>query len=705
MAELHPIAFPDLVRRMRHEAERASIFDLPVRKWWIPDDTLDFSAVHFSRRAATPVGPAAGPHTQLAQNIVLAWLAGGRIIELKTVQVNDDLEIPRPCIHVPNVGYNVEWSQELRVGQSLGEYAKAAYLIEILKATRGFGHFPTESGFETVFDISVGYDLEGIRSGKVVGFLRSLQHARRLFDDLRSQLVDDLREYRDVALPDRISDCVTLSTFHGCPADQIESIARFLIEDLGLHVIIKLNPTLLGFEQVRHLLYDRLGYHHLALRREAFEADLAYEDGLEILRRLRSVAAAQGTAIGAKFTNTLVVENDPVVFPTQPDPYMYVSGPPLHVLAMSLMQRFREDLGFEFPVSFSAGIDVRNFPAAVACGMVPVTTCTDLLRQGGFGRLPGYLRALGREMQRCGVTTREAYVLSAFGHGARAAAEALQAFPGGDAAWDRCARRLEDAAGRSPDELPGALRRVAAESGMDADTLLLQATRVAGRLNGREIVPALAEDRRYHAAANAKSPRSIESVLSLYDCINCDLCIAACPNDAIFAYETRPFSTATERLSIDGRGNIVRDKGEGFRIETEHQLAVFAGACNDCSNCEMYCPEIGAPFRVKELVFPSREAFEASSADGFLLEADALSARLDGREHRLEVDAGSGRGQLRSGDVHLDLDWETLNVRGGEGVGETREFRIDTARLWRMKTVWESIYHSTAPNPVHPEPG
>ena len=143
MTTLAPIPFPDLVRRMRAEAARAeAIFDLPRKKWFAPGEGRaghDFSAVHFGRRASTPVGPAAGPHTQLAQNIVLAWLAGSRILELKTVQVNDRLEIPRPCIHAPNVGYNVEWSQELTVAESLREYAKAAYLIEILKATGAFG--------------------------------------------------------------------------------------------------------------------------------------------------------------------------------------------------------------------------------------------------------------------------------------------------------------------------------------------------------------------------------------------------------------------------------------------------------------------------------------------------------------------------------------------------------------------------------------
>ncbi|MEE8594355.1 MAG: glutamate synthase, partial [Gemmatimonadota bacterium] len=117
--ELQPIPLPDLVRRMRSEIEAAdSIFDLPVRKWWMPDPGVDFSALHFGHRASTPVGPAAGPHPHLAQNIVLSWLAGSRIIEIKTVQVNDRLRIPRPCIHVPNVGYNVEWSQELLVEES-----------------------------------------------------------------------------------------------------------------------------------------------------------------------------------------------------------------------------------------------------------------------------------------------------------------------------------------------------------------------------------------------------------------------------------------------------------------------------------------------------------------------------------------------------------------------------------------------------------
>ena len=700
MAELSPIPFPDLVRRMRREVEVSrAIFDLPTAKWWMPDPELDLSATHFGRRAATPLGPAAGPHTQLAQNIVLSWLAGARIIELKTVQINDRLEIPRPCIHVPNVGYNVEWSQELLVEQSILEYAKACYLIEILKATRGFGAFDSDAGFDVIYDISVGYDLEGIRSPKVTGFIRALQNPSSYFEALRSELTDDLAEFRDLPLPAAISDCVTLSTFHGCPADQIEAIARYLIAELDLHTIIKLNPTLLGFEAVSEILHDRLGYQHQELSREAFAMDLQYDDGLAILRRLKELAESRGSIIGAKFTNTLVVQNRGDIFPSQSDAYMYLSGQPLHVIAMTLMQRFREDLGFEFPVSFSAGIDARNFPTAVACGMVPVTTCTDLLRQGGYGRLPGYLKGLGKAMRKLGVESREAYVLAARGAGTEAVAKTLN-----DLAPELAeneAERLKTLAAEDPATLPEALRAAATNIGQDGDALVLHATRVAGRLNGRSIVPGLAEDPRYHSDRNQKTPKRIDSTLDLYDCINCDLCISACPNDAIFAYTAKPVSASTERLTVAEGGGITRAPGEGFTLNESHQLAVVEGGCNECSNCEVYCPEQGAPFVVKERLFLDRQTFTTeASLDGFCRDEDGLRARLNGIEMRFIPEPENNRATVSGEAFHFELTWDPFEVVKGHLTGP--EVSLDTALLWRMKTVWESIFRSAAPNPVNP---
>lgn len=97
MTGLTPLPFGLLVTRMFREFEEChSIFDLPARSFVRGNPARDVSVKVHGKRAATPFGPAAGPHTQLAQNIVLSWLAGGRVIELKTVQIKDDLVIPRP---------------------------------------------------------------------------------------------------------------------------------------------------------------------------------------------------------------------------------------------------------------------------------------------------------------------------------------------------------------------------------------------------------------------------------------------------------------------------------------------------------------------------------------------------------------------------------------------------------------------------------
>src|SRR5579862_3071590 len=106
MATIVPHRFEDLLRRMLAEhARTGSIYDLEAREMWRgPSEGFDLSVSNHGARAATGVGPAAGPHAQLAQNVLLSWLGGSRVLELKTVQILDRLEIARPCIDAQNVG-------------------------------------------------------------------------------------------------------------------------------------------------------------------------------------------------------------------------------------------------------------------------------------------------------------------------------------------------------------------------------------------------------------------------------------------------------------------------------------------------------------------------------------------------------------------------------------------------------------------------
>src|ERR1043166_6315925 len=203
MTALRPVGLSALVARAFEELERCdSIFDLPRRRFVLePGHDVE---IH-GRRVGAPLGPAAGPHTQLAQNIVSAWLGGGRVMELKTVQVLDRITIARPCIDARTVGYNVEWSQELTLDEARVEYVKASMLIDIL--AHGFRVAPA-----VLFDLSVGYDYAGITQERVVNFVKQMIDARSTVDALRDERP---RQFRDFDFTTDFARSVTLSTFHG----------------------------------------------------------------------------------------------------------------------------------------------------------------------------------------------------------------------------------------------------------------------------------------------------------------------------------------------------------------------------------------------------------------------------------------------------------------------------------------------------------
>lgn len=472
-----------LLGRIAHEWEtRGRIFDLMSARIWQPDPDVDLSFDFLGRRAATPIGPAAGPHTQMAQNIVLAWLGGSRVFELKTVQVIDDLEIARPCIDMETIGYNIEWSQELAVPESIDEYVKAWMIIEILKQWEPLrDHLGSDPG-PHVFDMSVGYDLEGISSDKVRTFIETMKDASGRIERLRSEIPKPFAEFRDMDFPTAISDTLTLSTFHGCPPDEIDAIVRYLMEEHGLDVIVKLNPTLLGFDDVELMLHETLGYDDVTVTREAFDADLQFDRAVSLIGELGDHADSLGRQFGIKLSNTLVVSNTKG---WMPDDTMYLSGPPLHVIASTILDRLVIAIPgvFDLPgqdgprmVSFSAGVRKENLAETIAMGVGPATMCTDLLKPGGYGRLAPMLKSLTAAIGSSGHTNLSAW---------------------------RQAKLAEAVAAGYRDSVAAHVAAVV------ADDIGL-----------------------YNKAGNEKLPRSLDIDLQMWGCTACNLCVTVCPNDA-----------------------------------------------------------------------------------------------------------------------------------------------------------------------------
>jgi putative selenate reductase len=377
---------------------QGSVFGIPRAAFFVPGEADRFRSVLRGQPLETPFGVAAGPHTQLAQNIVVAWLCGARVIELKTVQTLDELAVHKPCIDVQDEGYNVEWSQELRVHESFDEYLRAWVLIHALHDRLGFpGGRPG-----VVFDMSVGYDLAGIGRPNMQWYLDAMADASGYLPTLIDVVARRHPAVRDLAIPARITESVTLSTMHGCPPDEIERIASYLIVERGLHTQVKCNPTLLGADEVRGIVNDDLGYRDVPIPDEAFGHDLAWADAVPMFERLREVADEHGRTFGLKLSNTLEVRNWRTRF--EGEPTMYLSGRALHAVTASLAARVDEAFDGGLPISFAGGADCFNAADLLAAGIQSVTVCSDLLKTGGYLRLPQYVEELERSMDASGAT-------------------------------------------------------------------------------------------------------------------------------------------------------------------------------------------------------------------------------------------------------------------------------------------------------------
>jgi putative selenate reductase len=614
MAELIPYPFGRLVARMLRELdERGSCFDLPSARFYTGADGLDLSVGFHGARASTPLGPAAGPHSQMAQNIALSWLGGSRIIELKTVQILDGLTIPRPCIDMRTVGYNVEWSQELKLQQSLEEYVKGMMLVEILKASGRLAL--AEGAGDTIYDMSVGYDLAGIMSPTVRAFLLGMRDCSALVERFRAEIPDEHAWARDLEYRATVSDTLTLSTFHGCPPDEIERIIDHLLNEHALHCVVKLNPTLLGKARVDELLHERMGYHRINAPASAFEKDTKWDQMVGFVTRLAATAGSLGLGLGVKFTNTLLVEHDGDFIPST-EKEKYLSGHALHPIAMNLVGDFRREFGSSIPVSFSAGIDRGNFPDAVALGLTPITVCSDLLRQGGFARQAGYLEALGRRMNDLGVRTIDGFIIAS------------------------------------------------ATAGNTAPT-----REQAILMNTERYAQGVADDPRYGSAANSKPPKKIGSKLELFNCITCDKCVPVCPNDANFTLRMPPGAIPVEILTRRD-GVWTSEPTDEIVLNKKHQIANFADFCNECGNCDVFCPEDGGPYILKPRFFGSERSFdEFADHDGFYVERDGDSARILARFDGARFEAAlTGDRAAYSGDgfrVTLDLR-DAIGTIGGD---------------------------------------
>ena len=380
--KMYPIPFKSLMNWIVTEyAREGEIFGVHT-PYYAAGKTLPI----FGERIETPFGPAAGPNSQLAQNIIAAYMAGARFFEVKTVQKIDGAElaacVPRPCILAADEGYNQEWSTELEIPQARDEYIKAWCALKVLSKVYGFGD---PDGF--VFNMSVGYDLEGIKGEKVNTYIDNMMDASetKQFKECLAVLAELFPAEKDyiASISPRVSRSVTVSTLHGCPPQEIERIASYLLTEKHLHTFVKCNPTILGYKTARTIL-DSMGYDYIVFDEHHFNEDLQWVDAVPMFERLQALADSKGLEFGLKLSNTFPVDTTRNELPGTE---MYMSGRSLFPLTIEMCNRISRQFNGKMRISFAGGAEFFNCDKLFAAGIWPITVATTILKPGGYNRL------------------------------------------------------------------------------------------------------------------------------------------------------------------------------------------------------------------------------------------------------------------------------------------------------------------------------
>ena len=117
----------------------------------------------------------------------------------------------------------------------------------------------------------------------------------------------------------------------------------------------------------------------------------------------------------------------------------------------------------------------------------------------------------------------------------------------------------------------------------------------------------------------------------------CNKCVDVCPNRANVTIKIDGFKDAFQILHIDGM-------------------------CNDCGNCETFCPHAGAPYKDKLTLFWSEKEMRESKNDGFYLsKVNGTASFLIKKENDIS---------------ELEIDMKDNNIKTIPGSVEESEVKI-----------------------------
>lgn len=375
---LRPIPIHRLLEHVAREMEMSStVFSVPPGyRGTGRGETLPFG------RLELPLGVAPGPHSQMAQNLLCAYVAGARAFGLMTVSLKEPDE-PGAYIQAPRQCRRRVRGGGLGLEEMTGEFIKGSFAIQLLARELGLGD---PGGM--IFAMGVPGDRAVLENPRMTAFFDAMADASTtpLWAECQQGARLAIRRFNNVdksclaELDPHISSMVILDWSES--GKKLEEAAGYLLESRGLHTYIKLTPAALGFSAAKAAL-EAQGVETARLDETGFGPGLSELE--PVIRGLAGKARELGLTLGLELSGSLPLTGGEAL-----------SGPALTPMTLELAAQAAR-LWPELPMSYSGGADYFNAAAIRAVGFETVNVCSTLLKPGGYLRLRQMARALGAQ--------------------------------------------------------------------------------------------------------------------------------------------------------------------------------------------------------------------------------------------------------------------------------------------------------------------
>ena len=104
-------------------------------------------------------------------------------------------------------------------------------------------------------------------------------------------------------------------------------------------------------------------------------------------------------------------------------------------------------------------------------------------------------------------------------------------------------------------------------------------------------------------------------------CLSCDevcnVCVSVCPNFANYGYQTEPLAFMLKKITKKD-DKITLEDDKIFQIQQRFQIMNIGDFCNECGNCNTFCPSNGAPYKDKPKFYLTIKSFNEAETGYYL---------------------------------------------------------------------------------------